>query len=59
MSVNPEFAARLEARFRAVIASRGYSGPAIDGIIEEWLPKYLKDIPGFLQMLDKYEKGEL
>jgi hypothetical protein len=49
---------RLRSRFHAVIISRGYSEAAAQGILKEWLPKYMQDVEGFKKMLEEYETGK-
>jgi hypothetical protein len=47
----------LRQRFRNVIEHRGYSGAAVEGILEEWFPEYIEDIEGFEEMLAAYENN--
>lgn len=47
----------LRERFRAVIIGAGYSESAADSILAEYLEPYLKDVPNFIAMLERYERA--
>ena len=48
----------LRARFHAVVLGAGYSEQAANEIVTEWFPKYVVDIPKFIEMLCRYESGK-
>ena len=48
----------LRARFLNVIRLAGYREGAPEAICNEWLPKYMADIPAFETMLTSYELAD-
>lgn len=45
-------------RFRKVILGAGYSESAAEGILADYLPQYLNDLPRFTEMLESYERSQ-
>jgi hypothetical protein len=41
-----------------VILGAGYSESAAEGILADYLPQYLSDLPRFTEMLESYERSQ-
>ena len=52
----PQTREQLRERFRAVIIKAGYVTYNGEKILAEYFDEYMKDIPGFVAMLEEYEK---
>lgn len=48
----------LRARFLNVIRGAGYVNGAPERICNEYLDEYMKDIPGFVAMMENYERND-
>lgn len=48
----------LRLRFIAVIRGAGYTGDAPERICAEHIDKYMEDVPGFIAMMEDYEKND-
>lgn len=48
----------LRDRFHKVIIGAGYSEAAAQGILAEYFIEYMKDVPKFMEMLARYERGD-
>ncbi len=47
----------LRSRFLAVIKLAGYKGDAPKSICNEWFDKLMTDVPGFIKMMEEYERS--
>jgi hypothetical protein len=47
----------LRIRFLNVIRLAGYKEGAPEAICNEWLDKYIQDVPAFVKMLEDYERN--